>query len=125
MSEHDLEPANDGSLASALMGADTNTPQARPQGLTTNAKPLTRAAVQQTMAALAPRIEACGNGTPGTLIMRLVVDGPTGRVTQARPHTHTYRRTKTGRCAARIIKDAEFPSFSGARQAVKYTFQVR
>jgi hypothetical protein len=114
--------SNDGSISSALMGASTDAPRARTQGL--EARPLTRDAVQRTMAILIPKIEACGRGNPGTLTMRFIIDGATGRVISARPHANTSKEATAAQCAARVLKQGQFPTFSANRQAIKYTFQV-
>ena len=58
------------------------------------------------------------------MTMRFLIDGDIGRVTHVRLHTMSYVGTGAGKCAARIIRGARFPSFSGKRQAVEYAFQL-
>ncbi len=130
--------AADGSMAAILMEAKTKTPEAKvyndelgvllvgnPAARAEAAlKPLSPAAVRQTLSTLAPQVKRCGNGMPGRIVMDIVVSGSTGRVLDATPKTKEHVGTPTGICASRAMKLAKFPKSKLARQHVEYTFDL-
>jgi len=128
----------DGSMAAIVMGAKTKTPEAKvykndlgvllggnPTARTEAAlKPLSPAAVTQTLSTLAPQVKRCSNGMTGRIVMDIVVSGSTGRVLDATPKTKEHVGTPTGICASRAMKLAKFPKSKLARQHVEYTFDL-
>jgi hypothetical protein len=74
------------------------------------------------MSAVAGRVKRCGKGKSGLVVMDVVI-GKNGRVVRATP-TGALAGTSTGKCAARAVKRAKFPEFSGPRIGVKYPFRL-
>ncbi len=86
-------------------------------------KPLNREAVVSAMDTVTPRVIACGNGRSGKIVMRIVVSGSSGRVTDAAAAYAPYVDTPVGDCVARAVKKAQFPRFKESEMTIKYPFE--
>jgi hypothetical protein len=85
-------------------------------------KSLTRAQVQSGLKRVAPKVKSCGKRSSGILMMRVAI-GKNGRVSMAQP-TGALAGSKTGKCAARAVRRARFPKFSGSRITVMYPYRL-
>jgi len=84
----------------------------------------TRQEVRRSLGSLLGSIRACGGETYDRLVVKLTVDGETGRVTAAETVDATYAGTPVGSCAARVARLAKFPRFAQSEIVVKYPFEL-
>jgi hypothetical protein len=86
---------------------------------------LSKAAINQVMEAIRPRLYGCFEKfhVPGALVLNYVV-GANGTVQTVQVGA-TFAGTPTGGCALEIAKDAKFPAFKHERQQFNYLFFLR
>lgn len=101
--------------------AETNT---LPQSEQTVPQRPSRQDVRRSMNSLIGSIRACGGETYDRLVVKLTVDGTTGRVKSAQTVDSTYAGTAVGSCAARVARLAKFPRFAKNEIVVKYPFEL-
>ncbi|MDJ0763535.1 MAG: GYF domain-containing protein [Myxococcota bacterium] len=82
---------------------------------------LDRADVQKGMNGVAGRVKQCGQGSQGTVTLKVVI-GSTGRVISA-VATGPFAGTPVGSCAARAVRGARFPK-SQQNLTVRYPFKL-
>jgi predicted Zn finger-like uncharacterized protein len=128
------------SALEALLDGAVGTPAGRPAG--TPAAPtktpgptpapsasglpdqLSRSQVQGGMNGVADRVRRCGNGESGSVMVTVVIDGGSGRVTSANVDG-PFAGTPVGSCAARAVRGATFPRFGQPSLSVRYPFQIQ
>ncbi len=83
----------------------------------------TRDEVIDAMKGVAPRVQACGNGQSGVATAKIVVAGPTGRVTSVEV-SGQFAGTPVASCIVKEVGKAKFPKFSNATFSVAYPFKI-
>lgn len=113
-------------LDDLLGGSSKKAPQKKPEktaqpsgGAKTS---LSRSDVKTGMASVASRVKQCGQGQQGTITLKVVIS-PSGRVISAAP-SGSFSGTSVGACAARAVRSARFPKFSGSNLTVRYPFRL-
>lgn len=106
--------------ASSSAPAATLAPTPVPDIVLPAGSPLTRAAVQATMARVRPALKSCyvQHRLRGVGILQLMV-APTGDVGAATVDG-TFADTPTGNCLAAAARGARFPHFSGTQLEIDY-----
>lgn len=109
--EPEEEKAEENTLPSPQPGADLPESPAREQ-------------VRASMSLIAPRVKACANGQTGRVLVRMTVQGATGRVSQAQVIDETFKGTAVGSCVSRAVRQAKFPKFATDKISIKYPFDL-
>lgn len=96
----------------------------RPAAEDDGARPqtLSRAQVKAGMGPVAGKVKRCAKGKSGLVVMDVAI-GRNGRVARAYA-TGALAGTETGKCAAKAVRRARFPQFSGPTITVKYPFRL-
>ncbi|MDD5306076.1 MAG: hypothetical protein PHU25_02030 [Deltaproteobacteria bacterium] len=87
------------------------------------AKP-SRENVQTAMGGISSQVKACAPGQQGRIVVKVTVQGATGRVTAAEVVDPEHVGTPAGVCAARAAKLAKFPRFTDESLTIKYPFDL-
>lgn len=80
--------------------------------------------VRSGMNAVAGRVRRCGNGRQGTVMVTVIIDGRTGRVSSANT-SGTFAGSPVGACAVRAVRGARFPRFRQSTLSVRYPFPIQ
>ena len=99
-------------------------PEPRPEPQPEDLPPTpTREQVQAALAAVRPAVQACIEGH-GTVRVRIIVRGASGRVTTAVVQDGYFARQPYGGCIARAVRTARFPRFQQSTFVIVYPFQL-
>jgi predicted Zn finger-like uncharacterized protein len=82
-----------------------------------------RGDVVSAMNAVSAPVRACGNGAGGTVPVRIVFSGTTGRVQSAEAQGTTVA-PEVRSCVARAVRDAHVPRFGQSTFSVTYPFRI-
>jgi len=81
--------------------------------------------IVRTMDRLASDVVRCRAGEmSGRIVLELVVSGETGKVLSAKTVDDTFKGTSTGRCAAKVVSDAQFSMFERPRLTIRYPYDI-
>jgi hypothetical protein len=113
-------------MADKADGAKQEAPMPMPGGEQPSGAPTkpSRDQVQTAMNGIASQVKACAQGQQGKIVVKVTVQGATGRVTAAEVVDPEHAGTPAGVCAARAARLAKFPSFSDDSITIKYPFAL-
>jgi hypothetical protein len=122
--KNDLDSLLDGALGGGGGGGRQARKKSGGGGGSNLPSKLSRAQVRGGMSSIQGRVRRCGNGTPGTVVVNVVISGSTGRVSSATV-TGQFAGTAVGSCVARAVRGARFSRFRESNLTVRgYPFRV-
>jgi hypothetical protein len=113
-------------MAEKAEGGKPQAPMPMPGGGEPSGAPTkpSREQVQTAMNGIASQVKACASGQQGKIVVKITVQGATGRVSAAEVVDPEHAGTPAAVCAARAAKLAKFPSFSDDSITIKYPFNL-
>ncbi len=82
-----------------------------------------RSDVTRVLGGLSGQVTACGNGESGMALVRMTINGSTGRVATVEV-SGSVEGTPAGNCIAGVMRGARFPLFSSDTFRVAYPYRL-
>ena len=86
-------------------------------------KPLSRTQIKRVMRRIAPKVKRCAkiHRKEGRILLNIYV-ASSGKTKKVDILSKRYKKTKVGRCIAKIVKRTKFPSFTKKQMKIRYPF---
>ena len=86
-------------------------------------KPLSRTQIKRVMRRIAPKVKRCAkiHRKEGRILLNIYV-ASSGKTKKVDILSKRYKKTKVGRCVAKIVKRTKFPSFTKKQMKIRYPF---